>query len=53
MVALRPASRKLRERAVRNVADLAGVGAVAARRLLSAAGWDVRRAIAAARGYGR
>ena len=53
MVALRPASRKLRGRAVRNVADLAGVGAVAARRLLSAAGWDVRRAIAAARGYGK
>jgi N-acetylmuramic acid 6-phosphate etherase len=53
MVALRPASRKLRERAIRNVSDLAGVGAVAARRLLSAAGWDVRRAIAAARGYGK
>jgi N-acetylmuramic acid 6-phosphate etherase len=53
MVALRPASAKLRERAVRNVAALAGVGAAAARRLLSAAGWDVRRAIAAAQGRDR
>ncbi|HEX9308992.1 MAG TPA: N-acetylmuramic acid 6-phosphate etherase, partial [Anaeromyxobacter sp.] len=49
MVALRPASEKLRRRAVRNVAELGGVSAAAARRLLSAAGWDVRRALAAAR----
>jgi N-acetylmuramic acid 6-phosphate etherase len=49
MVALRPGSEKLRRRAVRNVAELAGVGAAAARRLLSAAGWDVARAVAAAR----
>jgi N-acetylmuramic acid 6-phosphate etherase len=49
MIALRPASEKLRRRAVRNVADLAGVSDAAARRLLSAAGWDVRRAIASAR----
>ncbi len=48
MIALQPASEKLRRRAVRNVADLAGVSEVAARRLLSAAGWDVRRAIASA-----
>jgi len=49
MVALRPASEKLRRRAVRNVAELGGVSTAAARRLLSAAGWDVRRALAAAR----
>ncbi len=49
MAALRPASEKLRRRAVRNVAELGGVSAAAARRLLSAAGWDVRRALAAAR----
>ena len=48
MVALRPASEKLRKRALRNVAELAGVSAAAARRLLSAHGWDVGRAIAAA-----
>jgi N-acetylmuramic acid 6-phosphate etherase len=48
MIALRPASEKLRRRAVRNVAALARVSAPAARRLLSAAGWDVRKAIAAA-----
>jgi N-acetylmuramic acid 6-phosphate etherase len=48
MVALRPASEKLRRRAVRTVAELGGVGAAAARRLLSAAGWDVSRALAAA-----
>jgi len=52
MIALRPASEKLRRRAVRNVADLAGVSEAAARRLLSAQGWDVRRAIASARGSG-
>lgn len=52
MVALRPASEKLRRRAIRTVAELGGVGAAAARRLLSAAGWDVREALAAA-GAGR
>ena len=50
MVALRPASEKLRRRAIRTVAELGGVGAAAARRLLSASGWDVRRALAAAGG---
>ena len=35
MVALRPASEKLRRRAVRNVAELAGVSAATARRLLA------------------
>ncbi len=49
MIALRPASEKLRQRAVRNVAALAGVSASAARRLLSKSNWDVGRAIAAAR----
>lgn len=49
MVALRPASEKLRRRAVRTVAELGGVSAAAARRLLSAAGWDVRRALEAGR----
>ena len=53
MIGLRPASAKLRDRAVRNVAALAGVSAAAARRLLSAAGWDVRQAIEAARGTGQ
>ncbi len=56
MVALRPGSEKLRERAVRTVAELGGVGEGAARRLLSAAGWDVPKALAAAetpRGRGR
>ena len=48
MVALRPGSAKLRARAVRNVADLAGVSAGAARRLLEGAGWDVSAAIDAA-----
>ena len=48
MVALRPASAKLRDRAVRNVVALAGVDAGAARRYLSASGWDVGAAIAAA-----
>jgi N-acetylmuramic acid 6-phosphate etherase len=48
MVALRPGSAKLRARAVRNVADLAGVSAARARRLLEGAGWDVRGAIEAA-----
>jgi N-acetylmuramic acid 6-phosphate etherase len=45
MIALRAGSEKLRARAVRNVAALAGVGAAAARRRLEAAGWDVREAI--------
>jgi N-acetylmuramic acid 6-phosphate etherase len=49
MVALRPASEKLRARAVRNVIELAGVDARRARRLLSAAGWDVAAAVARAR----
>jgi N-acetylmuramic acid 6-phosphate etherase len=53
MVALRPWSEKLRRRAVRNVADLGGVSAAAARRLLSETSWDVRRAVAAARERGR
>jgi N-acetylmuramic acid 6-phosphate etherase len=52
MVALRPGSAKLRARAVRNVAALAGVDAEAARGYLSAAGWDVGAAIEAA-GRGR
>jgi N-acetylmuramic acid 6-phosphate etherase len=53
MVALRPASEKLRRRAVRTVAELGGVGEAAARRLLSAAGWDVARAVEAAERRGR
>ena len=53
MVALRPASEKLRRRAVRTVSELGGVGEPAARRLLSAAGWDVARALAAAKRRGR
>jgi N-acetylmuramic acid 6-phosphate etherase len=52
MVALRPASEKLRRRAVRNVAALGGVSAAAARRLLAETSWDVRRALAAARERG-
>jgi N-acetylmuramic acid 6-phosphate etherase len=47
MVALRPGSEKLRRRAVRTVSELGGVGAAAARRLLSGTGWDVGRALAA------
>jgi len=53
MVALRPASAKLRDRAIRNVAALAGVDAGAARRHLSASGWDVGAAIAVAAGKAR
>jgi N-acetylmuramic acid 6-phosphate etherase len=49
MVALRPGSAKLRDRAVRNVIALAGVAAPRARRLLAAAGWDVAAAVARAR----
>jgi N-acetylmuramic acid 6-phosphate etherase len=52
MVALRPASDKLRRRAVRTVAELGGTGTEAARRLLIAAGWDVRSALAVASGSG-
>ncbi len=47
MIALRPTSEKLRRRAVRNVSDLAGVSAAAARRLLDRTGWNVRTALAA------
>lgn len=50
MIALRPGSEKLRRRAVRNVAALAGVPEAAARRLLAGAGWDVRAALARAEG---
>lgn len=53
MVALRPTNEKLRRRAIRTVAELSGLGAPAARRLLSASGWDVRRALAAAPRAGR
>ncbi len=49
MIALRPASEKLRRRSVRNVADLGGVSAATARRLLEKSRWDVRAALAAAR----
>jgi len=45
MVALRAGSAKLRARAVRNVAALAGVSAARARRLLEASAWNVSRAI--------
>jgi N-acetylmuramic acid 6-phosphate etherase len=48
MVALKPTNEKLRRRAVRTVAELSGIGAAAARRLLSASGWDVPRALSAA-----
>jgi N-acetylmuramic acid 6-phosphate etherase len=48
MIDLRPTSEKLRRRAVRTVSELSGIGAPAARRLLSASGWDVRRALDAA-----
>lgn len=45
MVDMQPRSRKLRERAVRLVADIGGVGAPRARRLLAAAGGRVPVAI--------
>lgn len=45
MIALRPASAKLRARAVRNVAELAEVSGAEARALLDRAGWDVRKVI--------
>ncbi|HTN51412.1 MAG TPA: N-acetylmuramic acid 6-phosphate etherase, partial [Anaeromyxobacter sp.] len=48
MIALAPTSRKLRDRAVRNVAALAGVTAPTARRLLAAVGWSVQEAVARA-----
>jgi len=48
MVDMRPASAKLRERAVRIVRDETGVGEDEARRRLEATGWDVRAAIASA-----
>lgn len=53
LIALRPTNEKLRRRAVRTVAELSGLGAPAARRLLSRSGWDVRRALAAAARSGR
>ncbi len=52
MAALRGTNAKLRTRAVRNVAALAGVGEAAARRLLAGAGWDVAAAVRAAAGEG-
>jgi len=53
MVDMRPASAKLRERAVRIVRDEIGVSEEEARRRLEATGWDVRAAIAPAGGGGR
>ncbi|MGC3997041.1 MAG: N-acetylmuramic acid 6-phosphate etherase [Anaeromyxobacter sp.] len=48
MAALRATNTKLRARAVRNVAALAGVSETAARRLLQRAGWSVPAALEAA-----
>ena len=45
MVELRATNAKLRERAVRNVVALAGVGEREARGLLEKVGWSVRRAV--------
>jgi N-acetylmuramic acid 6-phosphate etherase len=45
MIALRPASAKLRARAIRNVAELRGVSAREATALLERAGWDVRAVV--------
>ncbi|WP_242396252.1 N-acetylmuramic acid 6-phosphate etherase [Anaeromyxobacter oryzisoli] len=45
MVALGTTSAKLRDRAVRNVMALAGLGARPARALLDACGWSVREAV--------
>jgi N-acetylmuramic acid 6-phosphate etherase len=45
MVALRPSSRKLRDRALRNVCALAGVGPARARAALSRCGWSLGRAL--------
>ena len=50
MAALRGSSAKLRARALRIVATLAGVGPAAARRLLEGAKWDVALALSAAEG---
>jgi N-acetylmuramic acid 6-phosphate etherase len=50
MAALRGTNRKLRDRAVRNVAALRGVPPAEARRLLRAAGWDVAAVLRAAPG---
>jgi len=52
MVDMRPASAKLRERAVRIVRDEIGVSEEEARRRLEATGWDVRAAIGSAAGRG-
>lgn len=49
MAAFSGKNAKLRARALRNVAALAGVGEAVARRLLGEAGWDVARALSAAR----
>jgi N-acetylmuramic acid 6-phosphate etherase len=45
MVDLRPTNAKLRSRAIRMVRDERGVDEDAARRMLEASGWSVRRAI--------
>ncbi len=50
MVALRPASEKLRRRAVRTVSELGGVGEARARSALERSGWSVRRALAVVSG---
>jgi N-acetylmuramic acid 6-phosphate etherase len=42
MIEARPASEKLRRRAVRTVVELGGLAPGAARRALEAAGWSVR-----------
>ncbi len=47
MVALRPASEKLRRRAVRTVSEVGGVPAAAARAALRGSNWSVREALAA------
>jgi len=51
MVDFRPSNAKLRARAVRTVAEVAGVDASCARAWLEAAGWQVKTAIVCAR-YG-
>ena len=45
MIDMRPASDKLRERAIRIVRDETGVDEDEARRRLESAGWDVRAVI--------
>jgi len=52
MVDMRPASAKLRERAVRIVRDETGIDEDEARRRLAASGWDVRAAIGSEAGGG-